>query len=135
MTVMTTRTYNFLIFELKPQATFIYLISLDSLGLDKHTCVCVCKRVKLPQSGLTLCYPMDYSPPGSSVHGILQARILEWLTTLPPEDLPDPGVKPVSLMFPVLVGSLPTEPSGNSHIHVYNCNFVLTVNERLIVQC
>ena len=27
---------------------------------------------------LILCNPMDYSPPGSSVHGILQARILEW---------------------------------------------------------
>ena len=30
-------------------------------------------------SCLTLCNPMDYSPPGSSVHGILQARILEWV--------------------------------------------------------
>ena len=30
------------------------------------------------QSCLTLCNPMDCSPPGSSVHGILQARILEW---------------------------------------------------------
>ena len=30
-------------------------------------------------SCLTLCNPMDYSPPGSSVHGILQARILEWI--------------------------------------------------------
>ena len=29
--------------------------------------------------GLTLCNPMDYSPPGSSIHGILQARILEWV--------------------------------------------------------
>ena len=28
---------------------------------------------------LTLCSPVDYSPPGSSVHGILQARILEWV--------------------------------------------------------
>ena len=27
----------------------------------------------------TLCDPVDYSPPGSSVHGILQARILEWV--------------------------------------------------------
>ena len=27
----------------------------------------------------TLCYPVDYSPPGSSVHGILQAKILEWI--------------------------------------------------------
>ena len=31
------------------------------------------------QSGLTLCDPVDCSPPGSSVHGILQARILEWV--------------------------------------------------------
>ena len=31
------------------------------------------------QSCLALCDPMDCSPPGSSVHGILQARILEWI--------------------------------------------------------
>ena len=30
-------------------------------------------------SDLTLCDPMDCSPPGSSVHGILQARVLEWV--------------------------------------------------------
>ena len=30
----------------------------------------------------TLCDPMDYSPPGSSVHGILQARMLEWVAIL-----------------------------------------------------
>ena len=35
---------------------------------------------KLLQSCLTLCNPMDYSPPVSSVQGILQARILEWVT-------------------------------------------------------
>ena len=35
--------------------------------------------VKVTQSCLTLCDPMDCSPPGSSVHGILQARILEWV--------------------------------------------------------
>ena len=39
---------------------------------------------------------------GSSVHGILQARILEWVAFPSPEDLPDPGVKTVSLMFPAL---------------------------------
>ena len=37
------------------------------------------KSVKVAQSCLTLCDPMDCSPPGSSVHGILQARILEWV--------------------------------------------------------
>ena len=35
--------------------------------------------VLVDQSCLTLCHPMDYSPSGSSVHGILQARILEWV--------------------------------------------------------
>ena len=36
---------------------------------------------KLLQSCLTLCNPMDYSPAGFSVHGILQAMILEWVAT------------------------------------------------------
>ena len=36
-------------------------------------------KVLVTQSCLTLCDPMDYTPPGSSVHGILQARILEWI--------------------------------------------------------
>ena len=35
-------------------------------------------KVLVAQSCLTLCDPIDYSPPGSSVHGILQVRILEW---------------------------------------------------------
>ena len=46
---------------------------------------------------LTLCDPMDCSPPGSSVHGILQARILEWLPLPSPGDLPDPEIETVSL--------------------------------------
>ena len=36
-------------------------------------------RAKSLQSCSTLCNPMDYSPPGSSVHGVLQARILDWV--------------------------------------------------------
>ena len=34
---------------------------------------------EVAQSCLTLCYPVEYSPPGFSVHGIFQARILEWV--------------------------------------------------------
>ena len=45
---------------------------------------------------LTLCDPKDCSPPGSSVHGILQARILELVAMPIPEDLPNPGVQPES---------------------------------------
>ena len=45
----------------------------EELGGLHFVCVLV------PQSCPTLCGPMDGSPPGSSVHGILQARILEWV--------------------------------------------------------
>ena len=49
------------------------------------------------QSCLTLCDPVDCNPPGSSVHRILQSRILEWVAMpSPAEDLPTPGIKPVS---------------------------------------
>ena len=40
---------------------------------------CEVKWSELAQSCPTLCDPMDSSPPGSSIHGILQARILEWV--------------------------------------------------------
>ena len=46
------------------------------------SCVCAHVCAKSLQSRPTLCNPMDCSPPGSSVHGILQARILAW-TVLP----------------------------------------------------
>ena len=39
----------------------------------------MCIRAKSLQLYLTVCNPMDCSPPGSSVHGILQKRILEWV--------------------------------------------------------
>ena len=41
--------------------------------------VCVCMSVGITQSCPTLCDPMDCSLPGSSVHGILQARTLKWI--------------------------------------------------------
>ena len=45
---------------------------------------------------LTLCAPMDCSLPGSSVPGILQARLLERVAIPFSRDLPDPGIKPGS---------------------------------------
>ena len=56
------------------------------------------------QSCPGLCNPIDCSPPGSSVHGILQARILEWLPFSFPGDLPDLGIKALSLRSPALAG-------------------------------
>ena len=51
---------------------------------------------------LALCDLMDCSLPGSSVHGILQARILEWVAMPFSKDLPDPGIEPASPEAPAL---------------------------------
>ena len=47
--------------------------------LDCTTAYSSLNKVLVAQSCLTLCDPMDCSPPGSFVHEILQARILEWV--------------------------------------------------------
>ena len=53
---------------------------------------------------LTLGDPMDCSPPGSSVHGILRARIAEWVAMPSSRGLPDPRIEPPSLGSPALAG-------------------------------
>ena len=64
---------------------------------------------EVAQLYLTLCNPVGCSPTGSSVHGILQARILE-LPFPSPGDLPDPGIKPRSLSLQA--DTLTSEPAG-----------------------
>ena len=55
--------------------------------------------------------PTECRPPGSSVHGISQARILEWVAISSPGDLPNPGIKPASPVSPALSGRFfTTEP-------------------------
>ena len=62
--------------------------------------------VKFAQSYPTLCNPMDYTG-----HGILQARILEWVALPFSRHLPNPGVKPRSPALQAVTGwSLPAEP-------------------------
>ena len=61
-------------------------------------------HAKSLQSCPTLCDPLDYSLPSSSVHGILQARTLEWVPCPPPGDPLNPGVEPASLTSPALAG-------------------------------
>ena len=67
-------------------------------------CVCVCVYIYIymkseseaAQLCLTLCNSMDCRRPGSSIHGIFQTRILEWVAISFSRDLPDPGVEPMS---------------------------------------
>ena len=52
---------------------------------------------------LTLCDPVDCSPPGSSVHGLLQEGwMLEWVAAHSSRDLPNSETEPTSLLSPVL---------------------------------
>ena len=55
------------------------------------------RKSTIPQS---LCNPMDSSPPGSSVHGILQARMLEWVAIAFSRGSSNPGIKPAPLVSP-----------------------------------
>ena len=71
-----------------------------------HSCLLSCFNC------VRLCDPMS-SPLGSSIHGISQARILEWVAFPSPGDLPNPGIKPMS---PALAGGFfTTEPCRKPH--------------------
>jgi len=57
---------------------------------------------------------MDCSLPGSSGHGILQARILDWVAMCSSRGLPDSGIEPISPVAPALpVDSLPLSHQGD----------------------
>ena len=78
--------------------------------------------VLFTQPCLTLCKSMHCSLPGSSVHGILQTRILEWVAISFSRDLPDPGIEHGS---PALEAyALPSEPPSHL-IHQQSCHLYL----------
>ena len=72
--------------------------------LQKHLFIILETAVLSPQSCPTLCDPRNCNPPGSSVHGILQARILEWIT------------------YSLLQGIFPTQESNRGLLH---CRWIL----------
>ena len=80
-----------------------------------YECMCVFQVT----SAVSLCNPMDCSPPGSSVHGILQEEYRSGLSCPPLRDLPDPGIEPTSLcLLHWQAGSLPLVPTGKPRIWV-----------------
>ena len=73
---------------------FLEQCLLQAAHTDAPGCCCC---LLVAKSCSTLCNPMDCSPPGSSVHGILQTRILRVRLPCPSlGDLPNPGIEPVS---------------------------------------
>ena len=82
----------------------------------KITYIYVYMHAKSLQLCTALCNPMDCSPPGSTVHGTLQARILEWVATSSSRGYSQPW-DPTHRQ----VGSLPLVPPSKPHIHIiYN---------------
>ena len=67
----------------------------------------------------TLCNPMDCSLPGSSVHGISQARILSGFPFPSPGDLTDPGVELTSLVSHALAGGFFTTAPPEKHPEIW----------------
>ena len=74
-------------------------------------------------SHVQLCNPMDCSPLGSSVHGIFQARILEWIAISYSRGSANPGIKPGSLASPAgrfFTTALPGKPMYVLRVCKYN---------------
>ena len=94
---------------------------------------------EVAQSCPTLCYPMDCSLPGSSVHGIFQARVLEWVAIPSPGYLPDPGIEPGSpgLQADALPSEPPGKPTASFLLSSYTALFfflaVITIWHHIIV--
>ena len=79
-------------------------------------------KVLVAQLHLTLCDLMDCSPPGSSVHGILQARLLEWVTISYSRESSarmEPGSPTLQ------ADSLPSEPPGKPRSETMSFHVVL----------
>ena len=74
------------------------------------------------QSCLTLCDPVNCGPPGSSAHGISQARTLEWVAISYSRGSSNPGIELVSLHWKV--DSLPLEPTGKFPTPTYQIRIV-----------
>ena len=76
-----------------------------------------CLHAKLLQLCLTLCDPMDCSPPGFPIHGILQARILEWVIMPSSRESSQPGIEPEfpALQVDSLLSESPEKPYGSTH--------------------
>ena len=89
--------------------------SLDPISPGLSVCL-------VAQSCLTLCNPRDCGVPGSPVHGILQARTLEWVTIPFSRGPPNPGIE---LGSPTLqADSLLSEPVGKNPKCCQNCSGV-----------
>ena len=98
------------------------IINYMRVYIYTYTYMCACVHAKSILSGPDLCNSVDYSPPGSSTHGVLQARILSGLSRLPPWHLPNSGIEPVSLMSPAEAGGFFTTSTTWKSTHFWRAD-------------
>ena len=80
-----------------------------AIGISRLTCLTGVGESEVAQSCPTLCDPIDCSLPGSSVHGILQARVLEWIVISFSRGSSQPRAQTQALLY-----CRPSEPPGKS---------------------
>ena len=115
-----SNTYHIACIELNELIWKVLEMVLSDAG-TRPAQACVPKTVVLFSHWMTelvfshqcpaLCDPVDCSLPGSSVRGVSQARILEWVAVPSPGDLPNPGTQPMSSQWQA--GSLPLSLQGS----------------------
>ena len=87
------------------------------LGILVLSLTCAGVHAKKLQVCLTVCDPKGCSPQGSSVHGVFQARILEWVAMPSSGDLLDPWIELASLVSPALAGGFfTTSAAWEAHL-------------------
>ena len=101
---------------------YISVLLSQFIPLSRRNCVCVCVCVcahVLTQSYPTLCSPMNCKLPGSSVHGIFQARLLEWVAisysrgSSRPKDLTPTSWHLLQAFFTIAPPRKPSSTYGN----------------------
>ena len=97
-----------------------YIMSwLLKLSLHSHTILLTTVKVLVTQSCSTLCHPMDCSPPGSYVHGILQARKQEWVAIPFSRIFPTQGLNPGLLHCRQILYHLSYQRSQSKSVFAY----------------
>ena len=93
--------------------TILFVLLLSDIILSYYM-VCVCA-----QCCLTLWNPIDCSLPGSSVHGLSQAGILEWVAISYSRGSSNPGVEPMSSAYPAFITEPPGKPYYMAFFFIY----------------
>ena len=124
--------FCFVLFVFSPKVFMLFLDIFSRLLCIVCGCGCqyVCTKLKVKSlSHVQLCKPMDCSPPGSSIHGILQARILAWVAIFFSRGSSGPGIE---LRPPALhADSLPFEPPGNPNVCIISIYFFIVFSSLL----